>query len=264
MSRIEDYALIGDLQTAALVGVDGSIDWMCLPRFDSPPASPRCSTTRTPGDWVVAPPSRSRATSRRYLPGTLVLETTWESEDGTARVLDLMPRRTTTPTLIRIIEGVSGTVTFRSELRLRFDYGHVVPWVRAQPDGIEAIAGPDRVRVRTPAELRGEDWTTVADVTVRAGERVPFVLSWSPSHEAAPDPVDADAALDETVEFWREWSRPVHRRHRCVRRRRHPVADHPQGADVRADRGHRRRGDDLAPGGDRRVAQLGLPVLLAA
>ncbi len=206
MSRIEDYALIGDLQTAALVGVDGSIDWMCLPRFDSPACFAALLDDENAGRWVVAPPSRSRATSRRYLPGTLVLETTWESEDGTARVLDLMPRRTTTPTLIRIIEGVSGTVTFRSELRLRFDYGHVVPWVRAQTDGIEAIAGPDRVRVRTTAELRGEDWTTVADVTVRAGERVPFVLSWSPSHEPAPDAVDADAALDETVEFWREWS----------------------------------------------------------
>jgi len=206
VSRIEDYALIGDLQTAALVGSDGSIDWMCLPRFDSPACFAALLDGETAGRWVVAPPSRARASSRRYLAGTLVLETTWETEAGTARILDLMPPRTTTPTLVRIVEGVSGTVTLRSELTLRFDYGHVVPWVRAQPDGIEAVAGPDRVRVRTPVELRGQDWTTVADVSVRAGERVPFVLSWSPSHEPAPDPVDADAALDATIEFWREWS----------------------------------------------------------
>jgi GH15 family glucan-1,4-alpha-glucosidase len=206
VSRIEDYALIGDLHTAALVGIDGSIDWMCLPRFDSPACFAALLHDQDAGHWLLAPPSRPRATSRRYLPGTLVLETSWESETGTVRVLDLMPPRVTAPTLIRIVEGVSGTVTLRSELRLRFDYGHVVPWVRAQVDGIDAVAGPDRVRVRTPVELRGEDWATVADVTVRAGDRVPFVLSWSRSHEPVPGAVDADTALAATVDFWREWS----------------------------------------------------------
>ena len=206
MSRIEDYALIGDLQTAALVGRDGSIDWMCLPRFDSAACFAALLDDETAGRWVLAPPSKGRATSRRYLPGTLVLETTWQTETGTARVLDLMPPRALSPTLVRIVEGVSGSLTLRSELRLRFDYGHVVPWVRGRPDGIEAVAGPDRVRVRTPVELRGEDLSTVADVTVRSGDRVPMVLTWSPSHLPPPDPVDAEAALAGTVEFWREWS----------------------------------------------------------
>jgi GH15 family glucan-1,4-alpha-glucosidase len=206
VSRIEDYALIGDLQTAALVGVDGSVDWMCLPRFDSPACFAALLDDERAGRWVIASTSRERARSRRYLPGTLVLETTWDGEGGTARVLDLMPPRTASPTLVRIVEGLSGTVSLRSELRLRFDYGHVVPWVVAHDDGIEAVAGPDRVRVRTPVELRGEDWTTVADVTVRAGDRIPFVLTWSPSHTPAPEPIDADAALGDTLGFWHEWS----------------------------------------------------------
>jgi GH15 family glucan-1,4-alpha-glucosidase len=206
MSRIEDYALIGDLQTAALVGRDGSIDWMCLPRFDSPACFAALLDDESAGRWLLAPPSKRRATSRRYLPGTLVLETTWETETGTARVLDLMPPRADAPTLVRIVEGVSGSLTLRSELRLRFDYGHVVPWVRSHPDGIEAVAGPDRVRVRTPVQLTGEDLSTLADITVRSGDRVPMVLTWSPSHLRAPDPVDAESALVRTVEFWREWS----------------------------------------------------------
>ncbi len=198
--------MIGDLSTAALVSTAGSIDWMCLPRFDSAACFAALLGDDDAGCWTIAPPGSTRCTSRRYLPGTLVLETRWESETGTARVLDLMPPGSETPTLVRIVEGLSGTVALRSELRLRFDYGHVVPWVRGRPDGIEAIAGPDRVRVRTPVPMRGERWSTVADITVRAGERVPFTVTWSPSHEAPCAAVVADDLLASTVDFWQEWS----------------------------------------------------------
>ena len=202
MSRIEDYALLGDLQTAALVSTTGSIDWLCLPRFDSPACFAALVDTPEAGHWTLAPTAGGTCSSRRYVGDTLVLETTWTTAEGTVKVLDFMPPRGHAPDVVRIVEGVSGAVPMRSELRLRFDYGQVVPWVRHHHDRMEAIAGPDAVRLRTPIHTRGQNWSSLSDFTVRPGDRVPFVLTWSPSHLPAPKPVDAEHALADTVEFW--------------------------------------------------------------
>ncbi len=207
MPRIEDYALIGDLQTGALVATDGSIDWLCLPRFDSPACFAALLDTPDAGHWQIAPQAGGTCTRRRYLPDTLVLETEWVTPDGTVRVIDFMPPRGHAPDLVRVVEGVSGAVPVRSTLRLRFDYGQVVPWVRHRPGQMEAVAGPDAVRLRTPVPTHGQDWATVSDVTVRAGDRVPFVLTWHPSHERAPAAVDAEAALRQSIDFWESWTR---------------------------------------------------------
>jgi GH15 family glucan-1,4-alpha-glucosidase len=217
MSRIEDYALLGDLQTAALVSTTGSIDWLCLPRFDSPACFASLLDTSDAGHWTLAPAGGGACTTRRYVGDTLVLETEWRSHQGTVRVIDFMPPRGHDPDVVRIVEGVHGTVAMRSELRLRFDYGRVVPWVRHHGDRMEAIAGPDRVRLRTPAPTQGHELSTVSDFTVRAGDRVPFVLTWSPSHEPPPRPVDAEDALRDTLTFWSEWTAsgtPVHGKYR--------------------------------------------------
>jgi GH15 family glucan-1,4-alpha-glucosidase len=206
MARIEDYALLGDLQTAALVSTAGSIDWLCLPKFDSPACFAALLDTPDAGHWSVAPASGGVCTTRRYVHDTLVLETEWVSADGTVRVIDFMPPRGHAPDVVRIVEGVQGSVAMHSELMLRFDYGLVVPWVRHHADRVEAIAGPDRVRLRTPAPTRGHEMTTISDFTVRAGDRVPFVLTWNPSHEPPPKPVNAEHALRDTLIFWTEWS----------------------------------------------------------
>ncbi len=206
MTRIEDYALLGDLHTAALVSTTGSIDWLCLPRFDSPACFASLLDTPDAGHWTVAPAAGGRCSSRRYVHDTLVLETIWTTQEGTVKVLDFMPPRGHAPDVVRIIEGVSGAVAMRSELRLRFDYGQVVPWVRHHHDLMEAIAGPDAVRLRTPIPTRGENWSTLSDFAVRPGDRVPFVLTWSPSHLPAPKPVDAEHALTDTLKFWTDWS----------------------------------------------------------
>ena len=206
MTRIEDYALLGDLQTAALVNTSGSIDWLCLPRFDSPACFAALLDTRQAGHWSVAPAGGGSCTSRRYVNDTLVLETNWVGSKGTARVIDFMPPRGHAPDVVRIVEGVSGVVEMRSELRLRFDYGRVVPWVRHHADRVEAVAGPDAVRLRTPAPTVGENWATVSKFTVREGDRVPFVLTWSPSHQPAPKRVEAEDALRETLDFWTTWA----------------------------------------------------------
>ncbi len=213
MSRIEDYAVIGDLQTAALVSTAGSIDWLCLPKFDSPACFASLLDSPDAGQWTVAPANGGICSTRRYIEDTMVLVTEWRSREGTARVIDFMPPRGHAPDVVRIVEGVHGTVAMRSLLRLRFDYGRVVPWVRHHADRMEAIAGPDRVRLRTPAPTEGHELATVSDFTVRAGDRVPFVLTWNPSHEAPPRVVDAEAALRDTLAFWREWTAsgtPVH------------------------------------------------------
>jgi GH15 family glucan-1,4-alpha-glucosidase len=207
MSRIEDYALLGDLQTAALVSTSGSIDWLCLPKFDSPACFAALLDTADAGHWTLAPADGGVCTTRRYLEHTLVLETEWRSHTGTVRVIDFMPPRGHAPDVVRIVEGVHGAVAMRSLLRLRFDYGRVVPWVRHHADRVEAVAGPDRVRLRTPAPTVGHDLSTVSEFTVRAGDRVPFVLTWNPSHEPPPKPVDAEAALRDTMSFWTDWTR---------------------------------------------------------
>src|SRR5689334_4596136 len=184
--RIEDYALIGDNQTAALVGRDGSIDWLCVPRFDSGACFAALLGTPEHGRWLVAPRGEVRATRRRYREGTLILETEYETADGLVSVVDCMPGRDRCPNLVRLVEGKRGQVPMCTELVMRFDYGSIVPWVQRTADGLWAIAGPDSLRLRTPVPLRGENFTTVADFTVSAGQRVPFTLTWHSSHEPGP------------------------------------------------------------------------------
>ena len=205
MARIEDYALIGDLQSAALVERGGSIDWLCFPRFDSGACFAALLGTTENGRWLLAPKDGGTA-SRRYRGDTLVLETVWETDKGSARVLDFMPPRGKAPDVVRIVEGIDGTVEMKSELVIRFDYGSVVPWVRRVGDARVAIAGPDLLCFRTPAQTRGENMRTISSFTVKKGERVPFVLTWSPSHVGAADPIDPERALAETETFWTEWS----------------------------------------------------------
>jgi len=207
MARIEDYALIGDLQTAALVGRDGSIDWCCFPRFDSGACFAALLGTPDNGRWLVAPTAPVTHCSRRYRHDTLVLETLLETPDGSVRLIDFMPPRGSEPDIVRIVEGVDGTVPMRSELVIRFDYGHIVPWVR-RVDGAAriAIAGPDALCVRTPIELHGENMTTVAEFSVAAGDRVPFVLTWFPSHQDLPPEIDPEQALADTETYWHDWA----------------------------------------------------------
>ena len=203
---IEDYALIGDLHTGALVGRAGSIDWLCLPRFDSPACFAALLDTPSAGRWLLAPAAGGVCSYRRYLPQTLVLESSWRTPEGAVRVLDFMPPRGKAADLVRIVEGVSGAVPMTLELELRFDYGRVTPWVRHDRRGLRAIAGPDAVYLDTPAPLAGLEFTTTSDFTVRPGDRVPFVLTYTASHERRPAPVDPEVALHDTQAFWQEWS----------------------------------------------------------
>jgi GH15 family glucan-1,4-alpha-glucosidase len=206
MARIEDYAIVGDLHTAALIGTDGSIDWLCLPHFDSPACFAALVDTPRAGRWLLAPASGGVCISRRYRPGTLILETEWETRQGRVRVTDFMPPRDERVDFVRIVEGLRGAVRMHGELALRFDYGHVVPWVRRDQRGIRAVAGPDAAYLSTRAPLRGEDMRTVSDFTVRAGERIPFVLTWTPSHLPRPRPVNPETALQDTDAYWSQWS----------------------------------------------------------
>jgi GH15 family glucan-1,4-alpha-glucosidase len=202
---IEDYALLGDLHTGALVGRDGAIDWLCLPRFDSPACFAALLGGSEAGSWCLAPLGSEASSRRQYRDDSLVLETEWDTTDGRVRVIDFMPPRGVAADVVRIVEGVSGCVPMSMTLRLRFDYGHVVPWVRRRTDGLSAIAGPDAVWLRTPVDMRGEHLTTRADFTVKAGQRIPFVLSYQLSHLPPPDPVDAQQALEETEQWWSTW-----------------------------------------------------------
>ncbi len=206
MSLIEDYALIGDLHTAALIGRDGSLDWMCLPHFDSPACFAALLGTPEQGRWLLAPASGGTCTSRSYHGDTLVLETDWHCTQGSVRVIDFMPPGGGKADVIRIVQGLSGSVAMTMDLRLRFDYGHVVPWVTHEVDGIRAVAGPDAAYLRTPVPVEGRGTATVADFHVSAGDILPFVLTWTPSHHSEPDRVDASAALHDTLAFWEEWS----------------------------------------------------------
>ena len=210
---IEDYALIGDMQSAALVSRDGSIDWLCLPRFDSDAVFAALVGNRQNGQWRLnptaseGPKARAGTVSRRYRPDTLILETLWTTTGGTVRVIDFMPPRgTATPVLIRIVEGVTGAVELESTITMRFGYGRVVPWVRRIEHSVWAVAGPDSLWIRTPVKLVGRDMAHHADFVVRAGDRVPFVLTWQPSHVSAPPPAtDAEDALAQTASFWTAW-----------------------------------------------------------
>jgi GH15 family glucan-1,4-alpha-glucosidase len=207
VTGIEDYAIIGDLHTAALVSTEGSIDWLCLPRFDSPACFARLLGGDDNGRWRIAPAGAGTCTRRKYRQDTLILETEWDTDSGRVRVTDFMPVRDQAADLVRIVEGLSGTVRMESDLALRFDYGHVVPWVTRNERGIRAVAGPDAVLVSTPAPLNGRDMRTVSEFTVDAGERIPFVMTWYASHLRPPAPVDAVNALEATDSFWDTWSR---------------------------------------------------------
>ncbi|MFN2587033.1 MAG: glycoside hydrolase family 15 protein [Actinomycetota bacterium] len=203
--RIEDYALIGDTHTAALVGRDGSIDWLCLPRFDSPACFAALLGDESNGRWVLAPAERSPRVGRRYRGDTLVLETEFSTSDGVVRVIDFMPPREATPDLVRIVEGVSGTVPMSMELVIRFDYGSSVPWVRRLDGRLAAIAGAHGICLTTPVETRGVDMRTISEFHVSEGDRIPFVLTWHESHETPPKPVDAIDALADTTRWWEQW-----------------------------------------------------------
>jgi GH15 family glucan-1,4-alpha-glucosidase len=204
--HIEDYGLIGDLHTAALVGRDGSVDWLCLPRFDSGACFAALLGGPEHGHWLIAPSGAVRRRTRRYRPGTLVLESEVETADGAVRIVDFMPHRGEAAHLVRIVEGVRGQVTMRSELVPRFDYGAAIPWIEPVAGGVSAVAGPDALLLQTPATMREQDGAILAEFTVSAGERVPFVLSWHPSHLPPPEPLDGIAALEVTEAWWREWS----------------------------------------------------------
>jgi GH15 family glucan-1,4-alpha-glucosidase len=204
--RIEDYAIIGDMQSAALVGRDGSVDWLCLPRFDSPACFAGLLGDDSHGHWRIAPPAGAGQATRSYQGETLILQTQWQTATGTARVIDFMPRREKdTPVLARIVEGVAGTVELDCVLRLRFGYGQVVPWARREGGAINAVAGPDSVWISTPVKLTGRDMEHRATFTVTAGERIPFTLAWTESHRPQPASCDAEDALAETSRYWADW-----------------------------------------------------------
>lgn len=204
--RIEDYALIGDTQTAALVGIDGSIDWWCAPRFDSSACFAALLGDETNGRWRIAPAGGLQSTTRTYRDDTLVLETTFVTDDGTVKVIDCMPIREKTVDIVRMVEGVSGSVPMRMDLTIRFDYGSIVPWVRQHDGDLRCVAGPDATILRTPVRLEGAGEETVADFTVSPGDKVPFSMSWHPSHESPPPPLDAARAISTTARFWRHWA----------------------------------------------------------
>ncbi len=204
--RIEDYAMIGDCHTAALVGRDGSIDWLCLPRFDSPACFAALLGSPENGRWRIAAKGEIRGVRRRYRPGTLILETEFETAEGVVEVIDFMPVRDRTPDLVRIVRGVRGKVPMRCELTIRFDYGSIVPWVHATPTGLKAIAGPDTLYLDTSVKLHGENLHTVGDFTVSAGEKQCFVLQWHASAEECADSPDANCSCDDTEQWWKQWA----------------------------------------------------------
>ena len=206
-ARIEDYALIGDGETAALVCRDGAIDWLCWPRFDSPACFAALLGDAGNGRWRIGPADPSARVRRRYRDGTLILETEFETAEGAVTLIDFMPPRSGVSDLIRIVRGRSGRVPMRLDLTLRFDYGRSVPWVTQMQDGtLRAIAGPDMVMLRSPIPLHGVDLTTVGEFHVSAGESYAFVMTYSPSHLAPPGLTDAETALAQTEASWREWT----------------------------------------------------------
>jgi GH15 family glucan-1,4-alpha-glucosidase len=198
--------LIGDCETAALVGRDGSIDWLCWPAFDSDACFAALLGTSKNGRWLIAPSEKATRISRRYWDNTLILETQFETADGTVAIIDFMPPRGEASDIVRLVRGIKGSVKMRMELVIRFGMGADVPWVkRTENDALLAICGPDMTVLRTPVELRGEDMTTVSDFEVTEGRTIPFVLTYGESHVALPDPIDPAKALQETEDFWLDW-----------------------------------------------------------
>jgi GH15 family glucan-1,4-alpha-glucosidase len=203
---IEDYAMIGDCHTAALVSKQGSIDWLCFPYFDSAACFAALLGTKENGYWSISPAETVRSIRRCYRLGTMILETEFETQSGSVLLIDCMTLRKKTPELLRIVVGKRGQIRMKMEMAIRFDYGSVVPWVRRTDHGITAIAGPDMVSLRTSTPLSGENFKTEADFTISEGEKVSFDLTWYPSHRDEPAPLNIDAAIQETESWWREWS----------------------------------------------------------
>ena len=262
---IEDYGLIGDLQTAALVGRDGSIDWLCLPRFDS--ASCFVGAARRAGQRpLAARAERRREPHRAPLSAGHARPRDGHGDGRRARSgssTSCRGARDGPPQVVRIVEGLQGRVAMRCALSLRPDYGSIIPWVDPVPDGVLAVAGPDAFHLSTPRAIAVEDGTAVVEFHAVEGARERFVMSWHPSSEASPPVESADSALARTEAWWRDWSgRGVYRR-RLLGCGAH-LAGRPEGDDPRADRRPGGRADDLAAGGHRRRPQLGLPLLLAA
>ena len=199
--------MIGDTQTAALIGDDGSVDWMCAPRFDSGACFAALLGDENHGRWLLAPAAGGHATRRRYRDGTLVLETEFDTPEGSVRITDLMPIREKTVDMVRIVEGLHGHVPMQMHMTIRFDYGSIIPWVRDVHGALVAIGGPDALVLRTPIETKGVGHSTVAEFTVRRGQRVPFTLAWYPSNQDVPRPINATWALTRTSSWWHEWSK---------------------------------------------------------
>lgn len=204
--RIEDYAVLGDTQACALVGLNGSIDWLCLPRFDSGACFASLLGDAGHGRWLLSPLDQVSPPRRRYRPGTLTLETDFETDGGAVRLIDFMPPRDTNPDVVRIVEGLRGEVRVRMELVIRFEYGSIIPWVRSIDGVLCATGGPDSLYLHTPVQTRGEGFTTVADFVVSAGARIPFVLTWRPSHLPMIEQPEAERSLVETDAWWAAWS----------------------------------------------------------
>jgi GH15 family glucan-1,4-alpha-glucosidase len=204
--KIEDYALIGDCETAALVGLDGSIDWLCWPRFDSGACFAALLGGPEHGRWLIAPTDKAARVSRRYSDGSLILITHFETATGIAELVDFMPPRDGMADVVRLVRGISGTVALHTEFILRFEYGAIVPWIEQSEGALLAIAGPDMVSLRTPVSLRGDELTTIGEFTVSAGSTIPFVMSYGPSNQPPPRAIDPIVALQDTETFWRDWS----------------------------------------------------------
>jgi GH15 family glucan-1,4-alpha-glucosidase len=205
--RIEDYGLIGDCETAALVGRDGSIDWLCWPAFDSDACFAALLGTHGNGRWLIAPADEVKKTSRRYWDNTLILETRFETDSGIVALVDFMPPRGKASDIVRLVRGIKGKVKMRMQLVIRFGFGTDIPWVKRTEDrsALLAIAGQDMTVLRTPVETRGEDMTTVADFWVEEGKTIPFVLTYGPSHLNPPEPINPARALEDTQKFWIDW-----------------------------------------------------------
>ncbi|WP_346295248.1 glycoside hydrolase family 15 protein [Rhodopseudomonas sp. P1] len=204
---IEDYALIGDCETAALVGRDGSIDWLCWPSFDSEACFAALLGTEDNGRWRIAPAGEIVRCSRRYRGDSLILETTFETATGSITLIDFMPPRGSASDVVRLVRGDRGRVKVAMQLVIRFGYGAAIPWVRRGDDGaVLAVGGPDMLVLRTPVATHGQDMTTVAEFDVGEGDQIPFVMTYGPSHLPVPDSIDPIAALKDTEEFWAEWS----------------------------------------------------------
>ena len=202
---IESYALIGDTRTAALVGSDGAVEWLCLPRFDSPACFAALLGSKQHGRWQLAPATTVRRVRRRYRPDTLILESEFETDEGTVRLIDCMPPEGSRSRVLRMVEGVRGRVAMHMELAMRFGYGEQIPWVRRIAETLVATAGPHSLELRSPIETIGKDFTTTAEFRVSQGEHIPFLLTYFPSHEAPPPAVDGRAAIDATERWWQAW-----------------------------------------------------------